>query len=367
MNGVVWPKVSTEVSIARDLSAKQPFTLHLLKTRVMAMNQRLVLEEVSLCREDLNAKEQQQIELAKMERLVARMAKSSKHRNQKKPPPKKDAGTGKRGGRRHAASHGDIESLTSTSSTESTHAAEYREVVSSMLRRTIPSKAASSSASGVGKGTSSASGIGKGTSFAASGIAEGASSSASGVGKGAPSSASGIGKGTSSAASGIAEGASSSASAIGKGASKGASALEPPPPPPPPPRPPRTNFGRLVSTIGNASIYEDNKNGQHIGYIITCGRHLNNGDDPRKIECKKYLSFGSGGRGDVLSADECIRRLKRWYVRGEYGKALEPANKLRTAHIESAGHRCALMASEIPQWSSITDEELDDMVSRISP
>ena len=287
---------------------------------------------MSLCREDLNAKEEQQIELEKMERLVDRMAKSSKHRNQKKPPPKKDAGTGKRGGRRHAASHGDIESLTSTSSTESTHAAEYREVVSSMLRRTIPSKAASSSASGVGKG--------------------------------APSSASGIGKGTSSAASGIAEGASSSASGVGKGASKGASALEPPPPPP---RPPRTNVGRLVSTLGNASIYEDNKNGQHIGYIITCGRHLNNGDDPRKIECKKYLSFGSGGRGDVLSPDECIRRLKRWYVRGEYGKALEPANKLHTAHIESAGHRCALMASDIPQWSSITDEELDDMVSRIAP
>ena len=49
VNGVVWPKVSTEVSIARDLSAKPPFTLHLLKTRVMAMNQRLVLAEVSLC------------------------------------------------------------------------------------------------------------------------------------------------------------------------------------------------------------------------------------------------------------------------------------------------------------------------------
>ena len=43
MNGVVWPKVSTELSIARDLSAKPPFTLHFLKTRVMAMNQRLVL------------------------------------------------------------------------------------------------------------------------------------------------------------------------------------------------------------------------------------------------------------------------------------------------------------------------------------
>ena len=84
MNGVRWPKVSTEVSIARDLSAKPPFTLHLLRTRVVAMNQRLILGEESLCHEDLKAKEQKAIELAKLTKLVARLAKSNKEQNPKK-------------------------------------------------------------------------------------------------------------------------------------------------------------------------------------------------------------------------------------------------------------------------------------------
>ena len=81
MNGVVWPKVSTEVSIARDLSAKPPFTLHLLRTRIVAMNQRLILGEESLCHEDLKAKEQKAIELANLTKLVARLAKSNKEQN----------------------------------------------------------------------------------------------------------------------------------------------------------------------------------------------------------------------------------------------------------------------------------------------
>jgi len=83
MNGVVWPKVSTEVSIARDLSAKPPFTLHLLRTRVVAMNQRLILGEEKLCHEDLKAKEQKAIDLANLTKLAARLAKSNKERNPK--------------------------------------------------------------------------------------------------------------------------------------------------------------------------------------------------------------------------------------------------------------------------------------------
>ena len=121
------------------------------------------------------------------------------------------------------------------------------------------------------------------------------SSSAAGVGKGASSSAPGVGTGASSSAAGIGKGASSSASGVGKGATA---------PEPPPPRPPHTNFGRLVETLGKTSLYEDNKNGRHISYIITCGRHLDDRDDPAKVECRKYCSFGTGGRGRRI---DCAR------------------------------------------------------------
>jgi len=181
------------------------------------------------------------------------------------------------------------------------------------------------------------------------------SSSAAGVGKGASSSAPGVGTGASSSAAGIGKGASASASGVGKGATA---------PEPPPPRPPRTNFGRLVETLGKTSLYEDNKNGRHISYIITCGRHLNAGENPAHVECKKYCSFGTGGRSEVLPPEECIRRLKRWYVRGEYGVGW-PADRLRSEYIGSAGPRCRNMSSDMPQWSAITDEQLDEMVSRI--
>ena len=124
----------------------------------------------------------------------------------------------------------------------------------------------------------------------------------------------------------------------------------------------RSGFGRHVETLGNADLYEDNKYGEHIGYIITCGRHLDAGDDGAKIECKNFCSFG---RRDRISHEECIRRLKRWYVMGYFGAKSWPDTELRTKHIGCAGPRCQNFASEIVEWNDVSDADLDEMVRRV--
>ena len=93
---------------------------------------------------------------------------------------------------------------------------------------------------------------------------------------------------------------------------------------------------RYVEKHGMAEIYETWWPGVHNGYKITCGRHHNGLTD--KHSCMKHLPFG---RGKVqLDQNECIRRLKRWFVVGNMPSSEDrySPDTQRTDHV-SLGHR----------------------------
>ena len=84
-----------------------------------------------------------------------------------------------------------------------------------------------------------------------------------------------------------------------------------------------------METIGKFDLYEDRKYGGHIGYIICCGLHRNEGDADN-VECRKYLNFGTVS---PLSHAECKLRLKRWLLLGFYGATPWPRDRPDTARI----------------------------------
>ena len=111
-------------------------------------------------------------------------------------------------------------------------------------------------------------------------------------------------------------------------------------------------------------MYESWMHGVHVGYLMLCGRH-NNIDDADGVECRKFLTFGTGV-APRLSDEECRFRLKRWYILGAHGDvATWPADKKRTHHINIAGARCKHCASDEPAWSGISADDLNDMVAAI--
>ena len=110
--------------------------------------------------------------------------------------------------------------------------------------------------------------------------------------------------------------------------------------------------------------------GRHTGYIITCRRHHDDDDDKSKTECKKALTFGRDG----LTAEECQRRLKNWFILGNDSAtptlASNPwvAGRYRSSHVfRYGGPRLRDLASDntaLPTYGA-TDAELDYMCREI--
>ena len=122
---------------------------------------------------------------------------------------------------------------------------------------------------------------------------------------------------------------------------------------------------RYVEKHGMAEIYETWCLGVHNGYKITCGRHHNGLTD--KHPCVKHLPFG---RGKVqLDQNECIRRLKRWFVVGNMPsseKRYSPATR-RTEHVNSGGGRLAEYRSDGGLLCEICDDDLNIMCATVPP
>ena len=102
--------------------------------------------------------------------------------------------------------------------------------------------------------------------------------------------------------------------------------------------------------------------GVHVGYIITCRKHLDDGD-PKGTICAKTLHFGT--TADRLSDGECIARLKRWFIMGNDPMLptlaeWEPG-RYRTCHKAYGGRRlCELDSGKVDMVCyGATDAELD--------
>ena len=84
-------------------------------------------------------------------------------------------------------------------------------------------------------------------------------------------------------------------------------------------------------------------------------------DKPGADLCMKHLAFGA----EQLSHEECIRRLKIWFVQGANPGVIKkwPADKQRTSHIfNTGGRRLQEFATggELNPLSGFSDAELDD-------
>ena len=109
---------------------------------------------------------------------------------------------------------------------------------------------------------------------------------------------------------------------------------------------------------------ESIKHGEVIGYEITCGRHTNAHDS---IPCGKHLAFGTDP-ATRLTPDECMRRLKRWYLTAPHKEHEWPPESARDAHVRGwGGRRLQDFASNLDPWPSLSDANLDDMVIQVEP
>ena len=104
-------------------------------------------------------------------------------------------------------------------------------------------------------------------------------------------------------------------------------------------------------------------NGRHTGYMVTCRRHRNAADLDGAPPCMKHLALGTV-EATRMTNDECMRRLKRWFITGNQ-PALEetwPADRQRDWHIHHCGgYRLQEFASDNPTWASVSDDDLDMM------
>ena len=125
-----------------------------------------------------------------------------------------------------------------------------------------------------------------------------------------------------------------------------------------------------MSRHGDATLSRIVQHGMHTGFVITCRRHHDDGDDRSKVECKKALHFGNEG----LPPNECVRRLKNWYILGNDpatpGLASNPwtAGRYRSSHVfKFGGYRLRDLASDNKALVThdATDEELDAMCTII--
>ena len=68
---------------------------------------------------------------------------------------------------------------------------------------------------------------------------------------------------------------------------------------------------RIKERSGEFTISQLFLKGEHIGFEIVCGCHLNHGEGPA-VKCKKHLTFGQAG----MSPAEVVHRLKVWVYKG---------------------------------------------------
>ena len=125
---------------------------------------------------------------------------------------------------------------------------------------------------------------------------------------------------------------------------------------------------RLLATFGMAKLFETTDGGRHIGYRITCGRHENATDT---LECMKHITMGTGASDDPLTEQECVRRLKRWFIGGAWAMIENTfrEGEKRTCHLEYGGRRLNELASDDPNglFFGWPDAELDDMCRAVTP
>ena len=83
-------------------------------------------------------------------------------------------------------------------------------------------------------------------------------------------------------------------------------------PEPPAPAHRAQRGGRFVEAFGSHLIFELHPGGVHTGYSIHCARHLGV-DGQSEPVCASDLTFAGK---QSMTPDECIRRLKRWVIKG---------------------------------------------------
>ena len=114
-----------------------------------------------------------------------------------------------------------------------------------------------------------------------------------------------------------------------------------------------------------SEIYERH---QHVGYRITCRRHWNHGDH---TECKKDITMGTGTINERLDPEECIRRLKRWFIGGANGfnENRWPDAEKRSCHLRYGEARLWQLASgeqELNPLYGVGDDQLDELCTAVA-
>ena len=124
---------------------------------------------------------------------------------------------------------------------------------------------------------------------------------------------------------------------------------------------------RIVGSWGKAQMSETVSNGQHTGYMITCRRHRNADDADGAPPCMKHLALGTV-ESTRMTNDECMRRLKRWFITGNQSALEEtwPADRQRDSHVNHCGgYRLKEFASDSPAWLNVCDADLDMMCTAV--
>ena len=124
---------------------------------------------------------------------------------------------------------------------------------------------------------------------------------------------------------------------------------------------------RILEEHGIAQIAKTFSGDTHVGFRIKCGRHNDTGVLPGKC-CQKHIVIGV--TDEPLADEECIRRLKRWFICG--GNRVVERNflegKRRTCHLKYGGPRLAELASDCEDAAlfGVPDDELNDMCADVT-
>ena len=98
------------------------------------------------------------------------------------------------------------------------------------------------------------------------------------------------------------------------------------------------------------------RRGVIVGWGATCGRHVNDAEDPDDhTQCKKQLTFGKSRK---LTEEQCKIGLKRWLLLGLF---VEPSDQERTDHV----NMCARKEARLPLApGEDLDAELQDLTDK---
>ena len=129
---------------------------------------------------------------------------------------------------------------------------------------------------------------------------------------------------------------------------------------------------RIIGEFGLAQLSEVMEEGIHIGYRITCRRHVDD-DDPTK-QCEKCITMGK--TGERLDERECILRLKRWFIAGANAVNEDEWRRKDNARMRTEGHmkygkrRLQELASDNSERNplyGVLEDELDHWMTTIVP